>query len=49
MGLVKFPTFTDRGPYSFSLELFDAYQDLDVDMLREITSDYWCLFKGGGA
>ena len=48
-GLVKYPTHIDRGPFSFSLETAENYLDLEGDMLKEITSSYWTLFKGGGA
>ena len=48
MGLVRYPTFMLRGPDSFSLEDFETYQEMDQDVLREISSNYWCLYKGRG-
>ena len=45
---ITHPTYYDQGATLFSLDNWEQFQELmDQDKLREITLDYWCLFKGG--
>ena len=39
--------YTDRGPILFSLDQFEDYLDMGPDKLREITTSYWNIYKGG--
>lgn len=45
--IITHPTYTETGSSLFSLETFELYQDSSQDILREITTYYWSLYKGG--
>ena len=47
--IINYPIFIDRGSELFSLEKFDQFQEVGWDELQEITTNYWRIFKGGGA
>ena len=47
--IVNYPKYTDRGSILFSLDLFEHFQEMGQDEIKEIISDHWCQYKGGGA
>ena len=46
--IVDYPKYIDRGSVLFSLDYFEYFQEMGQDELKEIISDHWCQYKGGG-